>query len=46
MTRDEVQKWQIQKDHAEAGTSDADGNLGPLQAAKIFTKSYVVKDHD
>jgi len=45
MTRDEVQKWQIQKDHAEAGTSDADGNLGPLQAAKIFTKAYVVKDH-
>jgi murein DD-endopeptidase MepM/ murein hydrolase activator NlpD len=45
MTRDEVQKWQIQKDGAEAGSSAANGNLGPLQAAKLFSKRYTLQDH-
>jgi murein DD-endopeptidase MepM/ murein hydrolase activator NlpD len=45
LTREEVQKWQIQKDGAEPGTDAADGNLGPLQAKKLFTKSYTLQDH-
>jgi murein DD-endopeptidase MepM/ murein hydrolase activator NlpD len=45
MTRDEVKKWQIQKDGAAPGTEAADGNLGPLQAAKLFTKAYTVQEH-
>ncbi|GAA1798771.1 hypothetical protein GCM10009795_050310 [Nocardioides hankookensis] len=45
MTRDEVRKWQVQKDVAEPGTEAADGNLGPLQARKLFPKAYRVRDH-
>jgi hypothetical protein len=43
MTRDEVKKWQVQKDGAEPGTDAADGNVGPLQAARLFTKSFTVQ---
>lgn len=45
MTRAEVKKWQIQKDGAEKGTDAADGNLGPLQAASLFTRSFTIQEH-
>jgi hypothetical protein len=45
MTKAEVMRWQIQKDGAEAGTSDADGNMGPRQTRRIFGKRYEVVDH-
>jgi murein DD-endopeptidase MepM/ murein hydrolase activator NlpD len=43
-TKNEVTKWQIQKDACAPGSAGADGNIGPKQARKLFTAPYVVKD--
>lgn len=43
-TRSEVTKWQLQKDGAEPGSPNADGELSARQARKMFGKRYDVQD--
>jgi murein DD-endopeptidase MepM/ murein hydrolase activator NlpD len=45
MTRDEVKKWQTQKDGQTAGSDAGDGNITPRQARKLFGRRYTVRDH-
>lgn len=45
LTKDQVTRWQIQKDGCAPGTAAADGNLGPKQARDLFGTRYEIRDH-
>lgn len=40
-----VIEWQIQKDDYDPDSAEADGNIGPKQARKLFGRKYKVKAH-